>query len=134
MRVISIILLAAVAGCASSFERVKQIREATPEWYEARKVELSGEGYPRLINVPEPVGSTLQSERLSNSQEETLEALDELTADPKSLGALTTPEGLIAWADTVRASFDAALPPPDFLTDEDVAAMKAVFDRPRARL
>lgn len=134
MRAFSIVLLIAVAGCASSFERMKQIREAAPDWYDARKQELSGKGYPRLIDVPEPVGGEVETARLSIRQQETLDALDEFSADPKSFDEIDTPEALIAWSDAVRLSIEAQIPPADFLTDDDVAAMKAVFDRPRGRL
>ena len=46
------VLLVAVSGCSGSFAKVKGALNEAPEWYADRRVEIRGEGYPELIDVP----------------------------------------------------------------------------------
>ena len=43
-----------LAGCAGSIEKVQSMRADAPDWYEARKVEFRGEGYPELNSITAP--------------------------------------------------------------------------------
>jgi hypothetical protein len=47
---------------------------------------------------------------------------------------METAQEMRVWVRQVAADMDEAVPEPDFLTDEDVARLKARFDVPRARL
>ncbi len=134
MRAISIILAVILTGCAASLDRVKEMRDNAPDWYEGRKQELFGRAYPKIGDVPAEVDVRPQIRRLELSQEETLAALELFANDARSDGAIETPEEMAAWAADIRRAVEGRLPPPDFLTDDEVAALKAVFNRPRGRL
>ena len=41
-----------LAGCSGSFAKVRTAIDQAPEWYDARRVEIRGEGYPEIIDVP----------------------------------------------------------------------------------
>ena len=123
-----------LAGCASSIEKVQSLRAQAPDWYEARKVEFRGEGYPSLNEIPEPTKRKRTIRRLRLSEAETLAALDMFYSDPRAEAALETPDELRIWALEVRRAVEGQLPAPDFLTDDEVEAIKARFTVPRARL
>lgn len=134
MRACVFVTFALVAGCASSIERVQAMRQQAPDWYEARKLEFRGEGYPDLNSVPalSPPGETRR--KLELSEEETLAALAKFNADPRAVPVTETAEEMQAWARQVRRAVEGRLPAPDFLTDEEADALRARFDVPRARL
>jgi len=123
-----------LTGCASSIERVQAMRAEAPEWYEARKVEFRGEGYPDLNSVPEPRQDYDPIRKLELSEAETKAALKLFNEDPRSELPTETPEQIQAWADDVRRAVEGRLPAPDFLTDAEVEAIKARFNIARARL
>ncbi|MEP1142281.1 MAG: hypothetical protein ABJH52_01070 [Henriciella sp.] len=134
MRTEVFVTFALLAGCSSSIERVQSMRAQAPDWYEARKVEFRGEGYPDLGSVPElsPRGESLR--KLEMSEAETLAALEVFTSDPRAQGPAETPAEILAWASEVRRAVEGRIPAPDFLTDAEVEEIKARFDVPRARL
>ena len=41
-----------LAGCTGSFAKVRTAIDQALEWYDARRVEIRGEGYPKIIDVP----------------------------------------------------------------------------------
>ena len=134
MRLVFFVTLALMTGCASSMDRVRELRAAAPDWYEARKVELAGDGYPSIGDVPE-VGAYPDLQRdLALSEEETRAALEMFANHPRAELATETPSEIAAWVELTKRAVMGRLPAPDFLTDEEVAALKAVFDTPRARL
>ena len=123
-----------LTGCTSSIERVQAMRAQAPDWYEARKVEFRGEGYPDLNSIPElsAPGETLR--KLELSEAETLAALELFNSDPRAQAPQETPAQIRAWALEVKRAVEGQLPAPDFLTDAEVEELKARFDVPRARL
>ncbi|MEM7329686.1 MAG: hypothetical protein AAF437_13170 [Pseudomonadota bacterium] len=123
-----------LAGCAGSIEKVQAMRAEAPDWYEARKVEFRGEGYPDLNSIPEPRTDYDPVRKLEMSEEEALAALATLQNDPRSEVATETPEEIAAWAAEVKRAVEGRLPAPDFLTDAEVEAIKARFRIARARL
>ena len=134
MRLVIFVTFVFLTGCASSIEKVQSLRAQAPDWYEARKVEFRGEGYPSLADIPQntPRDSTMR--RLQMSEAETLAALDMFFTDPRGALPTETPEQIRAWALEVRRAVEGQLPAPDFMTDEEVEDIKARFDVPRARL
>jgi hypothetical protein len=134
MRIGIFVTFAFLAGCTSSIEKVQSLRAQAPDWYEARKVEFRGEGYPSLTEIPEPAKrkSTILQLRLSGA--ETLAALDMFYTDPRAELPTETAEEIRAWALEVKRAVEGQLPAPDFLTDEEVEDIKARFNVPRARL
>ena len=134
MRVALIVTFALLAGCSSSFSRMKAVRDNAPEWYAARKVELSGQGYPRIVDVPISRDAKQREASLILSGAELEAVLEKFYASGRAEAAVETGEEMRAWAAETRRAVEGQLPAPDFLTDEDVAALKAIFDRPRGRL
>ncbi|MEL7231633.1 MAG: hypothetical protein AAGJ85_03905, partial [Pseudomonadota bacterium] len=65
---------------------------------------------------------------------QTLAALDRLLSDPRNAPVDESGDEMRAWANAARGQVDRRIPVPDFLTDEEVEALKAVFDTPRGRL
>ncbi|MEM9178600.1 MAG: hypothetical protein AAGA89_02760 [Pseudomonadota bacterium] len=123
-----------LAGCAGSIEKVQAMRADAPDWYEARKVEFRGEGYPDLNSIPEPRTDYDPVAKLELSEAETLAALAMFEDNPRSEPATETPDEIRTWAAEVKRAVEGRLPAPDFLTDEEVEAIKARFRIARARL
>lgn len=109
------------------------MKETAPEWYEARKEELAGRGYPSLSDVPmnRPYASRQMSMVASTEKTEALLAAFE--ADPRAKPIEVTPQEIIAWGQAIRARVNAQLGPANFLTDPEIASLRARFERPRAR-
>ena len=134
MRLGIFVTFAFLAGCAGSIEKVQSLRAQAPDWYEARKVEFRGEGYPEFGSIPERTPRKRTMRRLRLSEAETLAALDMFYTDPRAAEASETPDEMRTWALEVRRAVEGQLPAPDFLTDEEVEQIKARFNVPRARL
>ena len=134
MRAVIFVTFALLAGCSSSFEKVKTMRAQAPDWYEARKVEFRGEGYPSLASVPETAADYNPKRKLELSEADVRAALVLFNSDPRAEAAVETPESMLAWAREVRRAVEGRLPAPDFMTDTEVDEIKARFSVPRARL
>ena len=134
MRACVFVTFLVLASCAGSIEKVQAMRAEAPEWYEARKLEFRGEGYPDLNSVPALSTQRDTRAKLALSEAETLAVLEQFNADPCAEGVTETPEEIRAWALQVRRAVEGQLPAPDFLTDAEVEALKARFDVARARL
>ncbi len=134
MRAAILVPIILLAGCASSLERVRAMRAAAPDWYEARKVEISGEAYPKIGDIPLVEASARPGTQLAASGRDTMTALQKFQLDPRAEPATETAAEMLAWAAASRRAVEGQITAPDFLTDEDVAALKAVFDVPRGRL
>ena len=134
MRAAIFVTFALLAGCSSSFEKVKTMRAQAPDWYEARKVEFRGEGYPSLASVPETAADYNPIRKLELSEADVRAAFIRFNSDPRAEGAVETPESIMAWAVEVRRAVEGRLPAPDFMTDAEVEEIKARFNVPRARL
>lgn len=114
-------------------DRISDLREAAPDWYEARKSELAGKGYPSLGDVPRETTYRSQRSELELTRAQQNEILAAFNADPRSQPAYLTAEEIQAWGAALRRKFDAEMTPANFLTDADIVRLKAKFDRPRAR-
>lgn len=122
-----------LTGCAGSMDKISDIREVAPDWYEARKTELAGEGYPSLANIPQNTTYRRQQAAMVLSREEQNALLTAFEEDPRSAPADQTPEEILAWSRQLRARVDQQLTQASFLNDADIARLKSLFDRPRAR-
>ena len=134
MRAVIFVTFALLAGCSSSFEKVKTMRAEAPDWYEARKVEFRGEGYPSLASVPETAPDYNPLRKLQLSEADVRAALILFNSDPRGEPATETAEQMRAWVVEVRRAVEGRLPAPDFMTDAEVEEIKARFNVPRARL
>jgi len=134
MRAVIFVTFALIAGCTSSFEKVKTMRAEAPDWYEARKVEFRGEGYPSLASVPKTAPSYNPLRKLELSEADVRAALVRFNNDPRAEGVTESAESMRAWALNVRRAVEGRLPAPDFMTDVEADEIKARFNVPRARL
>ena len=130
-----------VAGCASTSGAAGDA-EAPPEWFEQRQAELAREGFPELGRVPTiPVAPPEETpENLADSKTAKSVAIRRKTAlrlamlkDPRAEPATLTPEEIQEWGDELKAQLAGKPAPADFLSDQEVASLRAKFDRPRAR-
>lgn len=134
MRAAFFVTFALIAGCSSSFERIQTMRESAPEWYDDRKYEIRGENYPRISEIPLLSETDVPGQNIDQSGAGAMAIFAAMMRDPRSQPAQESPAEMLAWASEVRRAVEGQLPAPDFLTDEEVAALKAIFDTPRARL
>ena len=111
------------------------MRAQAPDWYEARKTEFRGEGYPSIFSVPQK--DTEITTRCANwncPRKRHWRRWRLFNNDPRAALAEETPEEIMAWALDVRRAVEGRLPAPDFMTDAEVEEIKARFNVPRARL
>lgn len=133
MRLTAMLLCVLGTGCAGSMSNISDLRDAAPEWYEARKVEFQGKGYPSLGEVPENTTYKSRQSTLFKTGTEREEIRKAFFADPRSEPANLTAAEISAWGRELRERVQANIPPADFLTDREIALMRARFERPRAR-
>lgn len=133
MRLTAVLLCAFMAGCAGSMSKISELREAAPEWYEARKQELRGTGYPKLSQVPTDSTYRPRQSGLVKSAEDQAAIRRAFFADPRSSMTYLDPNTIAQWGTAMRERLEARDTPVDFLTDKEIAMLKARFNRPRAR-
>ena len=133
MRLTAVLLCAVLTGCAGSMSKISDIRESAPEWYEARKEELRGNAYPKLSQVPTDTTYRSRQTGLVKSAEEQAAIRKAFYADPRSELTYLTPDMILEWGADMRERVAAMDTPTDFLTENDIAMLKARFERPRAR-
>ncbi|PKP80170.1 MAG: hypothetical protein CVT79_16475 [Alphaproteobacteria bacterium HGW-Alphaproteobacteria-18] len=119
-----------IAGCSSSFSKVRESVNNAPAWYGERRTEIRGEGYPDLATLPKVdpknvPGSTLKS-RLDLGSE-----LAQAFADPRADVAVGGAEEIRAIAASMIGGFGAIPPESDFLTEAEIAAIRSKFNVPR---
>lgn len=134
MRAALIVIIAGLAGCAGPLDRVRELRANAPDWYEARRTEIAGEGYGNIRDIPRISEDARPGKVLPMTRSETLLALARFEGTDRIALPQETAEEMRAWVADVRKVFDENVPEPDFLTDEDVIELKARFDVPRAQL
>jgi len=104
--------LALSAGCANIMEQ-SGISQIAPEWFEEKAVEVKGEGYPELADIPEvrPVTGSIAEWR---KQADTLKtSAEQLETPPSEQIAIRTPEDIRAMAARWRALAEGITVPPD---------------------
>jgi hypothetical protein len=80
-----------LAGCASLDDVVGGIAN-TPEWFQERRVEIRGEGYPDLLDVPDEADVLDIGARLRSTENVTRNELSAFLADPRNEPATVTQE------------------------------------------
>lgn len=120
-----------LAGCTGSFVKVRTAIDQAPEWYDARRVEIRGEGYPKIIDVPviaadQAPGQTLEASKTRGAELRAVFDENARAAEPANTAAEI--EDL---RETVRRGFAGFEATSDFLTDEEIEAIRSAFDVPR---
>ena len=137
----SVFALLLVAGCASSFSKAKQAASSAPDWYEAAKTEIIGEGYPNLGSTPE---LSRQEQRLTQnatrlSTSEVREARRLFTTNPRASIPVSTQTEMRALAADLSAKLAQSGPAPTgtqrdlFLTPADIEGFRELFRRAEQR-
>ena len=126
-------LLALLAtGCASSYERVRETVSSTPDWYEARKTEVIGEGYPKIGTIPTLTDDQRRTDQLVRTRTAVERAETLFRMDPRSVPAGLELAEMIQWAEAFRAELAELDEPGDFLSDEEARQLRNLFASPRA--
>lgn len=120
-----------IAGCTSSFAKVREAINQAPDWYDARRAEIRGEGYPNLAEVHELTGEELPGKTLpaSAARVDILQAYfdsNERAELPADAGA-----EMAALLTRVEAGFADLPADPAFLTQDEIAQIQAAFNVPR---
>lgn len=104
--------LALSAGCANIMEQ-SAISQIAPEWFEEKAVEVKGEGYPELADIPEvrPLTGSVAEWRRQASTLKT--SADQLEALPAETTSTRTPDEIRAMAARWRALAEGITVPPD---------------------
>ncbi|MEL6829103.1 MAG: hypothetical protein AAFO63_03095 [Pseudomonadota bacterium] len=134
MRIALILTFVVLSGCAGSFERVRELRAQAPEWYAARKLEFAGEDYARIGDIPSFNADEIERTHQPLTPEEISAARARFAASDRTALPEEDSAELQAWVADVQTYFLDEVPEADFLTDEDIQALKERFDVARARL
>lgn len=117
-------------GCTNSFTRVREAVNHAPDWYDARRTEIRGEGYPEIIDVPvlakkDVPGKTLEA---SKARGEVLRAefQDVRAASPADIAA-----EIALLREDIGREFAGLQADPGFLTEDEIEAIRAAFNVPR---
>ena len=130
-----------IAGCANSFEKVRTAANEAPDWYDAARTEIIGEGYPNLGSTPQLQAVDVQtaSNSLSLSRSEVVAAQRMFASHPRSIEPITTDIEMRALKAQLIAKLGASGPVPTgtdadlFLTAADVARINELFRRAEER-
>lgn len=121
-----------MTGCASSLAD-ETAGSAAPDWYEARIASGANTAYPRLSEVPGVVDYSQANQRLDTSVLNDAQLLSRFLSNPRSQPAYLTPSEILAWGTALKQQVNSRDIAANFLTDNDVAQLRARFGRPRAR-
>ena len=120
-----------LTACTGSFAKVRTAIDQAPDWYDARRVEIRGEGYPEIIDVPviaegRAPGQTLEASKARGAELRAVFEANARAVDPANVAAEI--EGL---RETVRREFAGLEASSDFLTEAEIEAIRSAFDVPR---
>lgn len=116
---------ALLTGCSGSFRAL----QGAPDWYDERRVEIAGKGYPRVAEIPEVTAENRPGTELP-VQRAALDAAElDFRTDPRAQLPTTTAADMEAFVDLALSEFAPVSTPPDLLTMDEVEAMRRLFDR-----
>jgi len=119
-----------LGGCASLDDVVGGIAN-TPEWFQDRRVEIRGQGYPDFKDVPSEQGVKPLQQSLEQSEADVRVLAEVFKNDPRSQPAETTREDIEKLAAQLNARLQDDVPRQDvLLTDEDIAEIRKKLRAP----
>ena len=127
MRYFFLVAALVATSCAGSIDQVGDMTSSAPDWYAQRKQEVAGNDYPRIADVPVVTEANLPESSLKLSRAENIEAYRAFQRDPRSEGAVETPQQIKRWAKVQVAAVNERDTDASFLTDADVKSLKARF-------
>lgn len=125
-----IVPLLLIAGCSSSYSKVRETINNAPAWYGERRTEIRGEGYPDLKVVPTVDPKNLPGKNLK-AQLGLGDELAAVFATPRAEVAMGGEEEIRAIAASMIGGFGEIPPESDFLTEAEIAAIRSQFNVPR---
>lgn len=119
-----------IAGCSSSYAKVRETVNNAPAWYGERRTEIRGEGYPDLSSLPKVDPQNVPGKTLKAQLNRSNELAKEF-ADARAEAAVGGAEEIRAIAASMIAEFSGLPPESDFLTEAEIAAIRSQFNVPR---
>lgn len=114
-----------LGGCASLDDVVGGIAN-TPDWFQKRRVEIRGEGYPDLNAVPVAAPIKASRDRLSLSEAQASAARDILFNHSRAAGAHLTLADMQAFVAEIGPQLPSIAPKPEgFFREGEVEALLA---------
>jgi len=120
-----------LVACTGSFSKVRGALGEAPDWYDARRKEIRGEGYPKVIDVPVIQAGQEPGQTLQVSKERGRELRDEFDANIRAAAPANTLAEIQSLREDVRRGFAGFQAESNFLTEEDIADIRSAFDVPR---
>ena len=119
-----------LTGCASLDDVVGGIAN-TPEWFQDRRVEIRGQGYPDFGDVPSEEGIKPLQQNLEQSETDTRALYEAFINDPRAQSANISSDDIEDLADSLNAQLQADVPRQDrLLTDSDIAEIRKKLRAP----
>lgn len=119
------------SACTSSFSKVRGAVNDAPSWYGERRAEIRGEGYPDIADIPTTDPKWKPGVGLAASGEQIALIQAAFAADAKAQAPAIGAEQIQAVAAEIRGAFEPGLPPSEFFTDTEIAAIRDSFNVPR---
>lgn len=122
-----------LAGCASSIDSMRDTVASAPDWYDARRAEVRGEGYPDVGRVPQLTNEQASTSNLQETRADIAATEVLFLMDPRAVPPGLELDEMLDWARQVKAEATAyASEPGNHLTPEDVDQLRAIFETRRA--
>ncbi|MEM9670015.1 MAG: hypothetical protein AAF950_13925 [Pseudomonadota bacterium] len=122
-----------LGGCASLNDVVGGIGNA-PEWFRERRVEIRGEGYPQLRNVPTISDTEESFERMEDSTVSIEIAQLYIDTHPRAELTLFSPQQILAPFEPMRAQLPDIEPAPEeIISREELESLLDQLNPPPAR-
>lgn len=123
------VLCLLLSGCAGSLSKVQGAVNAAPDWYDERRAEIGGEGYPDLVEVPKNIDpQSLASDPIA-SEARAAQLREVFESDAR---AQIPDQSVAEIADDIRAQFNDTNLSENFLTEAEIEAIRRSFNVPRA--
>ncbi|WP_291202665.1 hypothetical protein [Hyphomonas sp.] len=102
-----------------------------PAWYGERRAEIRGEGYPEIADIPTVDPNWKPGKALTVSGAEMAIIQAAFATDARAQAPAIGEAEIVAIAAEIRSEFEPGLPPGDFFTETEIAAIRASFNVPR---
>ena len=126
---VSLLLL---VGCTSSFAKVRSAVNQAPDWYDTRRAEIRGEGYPALVDVPTVSAKNRPGTTLPAAEQRVAGLRAEFIDNARAELPANGPAEIAAVGAEIRQQFAGLEDTPgNFLTEAEIEAIRESFNVPR---
>jgi len=120
-----------LAACTGSFSKVRTAIDQAPDWYDARRVEIRGEGYPEIVDIPTIEKGNTPGQTLETSKARGAELRAVFAENARAVAPANAAAEIEDLRESVRRGFAGFEANSNFLTDEEIEAIRSAFDVPR---